>query len=32
VWISGWVILALSRSEIGSWIGFVRNGFRPLAA
>jgi hypothetical protein len=32
VWISGWVILALSRDDIRGWIGFVRNGLRPAAA
>jgi uncharacterized membrane protein YphA (DoxX/SURF4 family) len=29
VWISGWIILALSRSEIGAWIEFARGGFKP---
>ena len=32
VWISGWVILALSVPEIRVWIGFARNGFKPVAA
>ncbi|HEY2837300.1 MAG TPA: hypothetical protein VGI89_12075 [Rhizomicrobium sp.] len=32
VWISGWVILALSAGDIRGWIGFARNGFRPLSA
>jgi uncharacterized membrane protein YphA (DoxX/SURF4 family) len=32
VWISGWVILALSAPEIRGWIGFARNGFRPAGA
>ncbi|HXS07592.1 MAG TPA: hypothetical protein VN723_12455 [Rhizomicrobium sp.] len=32
VWISGWVILALSADEIRDWIAFARSGFRPLAA
>ena len=29
VWISGWIILALSLDDIRGWIGFARNGFRP---
>ena len=29
VWISGWVILFLSRDEIRSWIGFAGNVLKP---
>lgn len=29
VWISGWIILALSADDIREWISFARNGFRP---
>lgn len=32
VWISGWVILALSAGEVRGWIAFAQNGFRPLPA
>jgi len=33
VWISGWIILALSASEIRTWAGYARNMFRaPPAA
>ena len=32
VWISGWIILALSADDVRTWIGFARNGFRPNPA
>jgi len=32
VWISGWIILALSAGDVREWIAFARNGFRPNAA
>jgi hypothetical protein len=32
VWLSGWVILALSADDIRGWIAWARNGFRPLSA
>ena len=32
VWISGWIILAISRDEIRDWIGFFRAEFRPSPA
>jgi len=32
VWISGWIILALSGGEVRQWIAFARNGFRPRPA
>ena len=32
VWISGWIILALSTDDIRGWATFARNGFRPLSA
>jgi hypothetical protein len=32
VWISGWIILALSAGEVREWIIFARNGFRPNPA
>ena len=28
VWISGWIILALSADEVREWFSFARNGFR----
>ena len=31
VWISGWVILALSAGDIRDWIAFARNRSKPLA-
>jgi uncharacterized membrane protein YphA (DoxX/SURF4 family) len=30
VWISGWIILYLSRGEILAWLAYVRSGFRAL--
>ena len=32
VWISGWIILALSRDEIRAWAQFARAGFKPQLA
>ena len=32
VWISGWVILALSVGEVRGWIAFAQNSFRTLPA
>jgi uncharacterized membrane protein YphA (DoxX/SURF4 family) len=32
VWISGWIILALSQSEIRAWIDVARRQFRPSLA
>jgi uncharacterized membrane protein YphA (DoxX/SURF4 family) len=32
VWISGWIILALSAAEVREWIAFARNGFKPMVA
>ena len=32
VWISGWIILALSAADIRGWAVFARNGFKPLPA
>ena len=32
VWISGWLILALSRDEISAWIGVGRQALRARAA
>jgi len=32
VWISGWIILALSQDDIRGWMTFARNGFKPAAA
>lgn len=32
VWISGWIILALSISDIRTWIGYALNGFRTYPA
>lgn len=32
VWISGWIILALSAGEVREWIAFARNGFKPMLA
>ena len=32
VWISGWIILALSAQDVRGWIGFARNGFRASPA
>jgi uncharacterized membrane protein YphA (DoxX/SURF4 family) len=32
VWISGWIILALSLDEIRAWIELVRSGFEPQLA
>ncbi len=29
VWLSGWIILALSLGDIHRWIALARNGFRP---
>jgi uncharacterized membrane protein YphA (DoxX/SURF4 family) len=29
VWISGWIILALSANDVREWLSFARNGFRP---
>lgn len=31
VWISGWVILALSAEDVRGWIALLRNGFKPAA-
>ena len=28
VWISGWIILALSADDVREWLTFARNGFR----
>jgi hypothetical protein len=32
VWISGWIILALSRDEIRAWAGIVRHQVQPRLA
>ncbi|HEX4118266.1 MAG TPA: hypothetical protein VHX99_05645 [Rhizomicrobium sp.] len=32
VWISGWIILALSRDEIRAWLDIARRQFRPSLA
>ena len=32
VWISGWIILAMSANDIRAWIHFVLNGFRTSPA
>ena len=32
VWISGWIILALSANDIRTWIGYALNGFRTYPA
>jgi hypothetical protein len=32
VWISGWIVLALSAGEVREWIAFARDGFKPMPA
>jgi len=32
VWISGWIILALSAGEVREWIAFARIRFKPVPA